>query len=104
MLLRVIHEKEKKYLPFVASRDDKERVSSIDEQRIEGALGLALFFFPFLSASSNPLVQNFFVRIELLVELGICILLYLYSSDFVCRILVRISRCDIFGRSISYVH
>nr|YP_010890496.1 cytochrome c biogenesis FN [Mammillaria huitzilopochtli]WBU13184.1 cytochrome c biogenesis FN [Mammillaria huitzilopochtli] len=50
------------------ARDDKERASSIDEQRIDGALGIALFFFPFLSASSDPFVRNFFVRTEPLAE------------------------------------
>ncbi|KAK1381209.1 hypothetical protein POM88_027953 [Heracleum sosnowskyi] len=49
------------------ARDDKERASSIDEQRIDGALGIALFFSPFLSASSDPFVRNFFVRTEPLV-------------------------------------
>jgi cytochrome c biogenesis factor len=33
-----------------------------------GALGIALFFFPFLSASSDPFVRNFFVRTEPLAE------------------------------------
>ncbi|KAK4364410.1 hypothetical protein RND71_015768 [Anisodus tanguticus] len=46
------------------ARDDKERASSIDEQRIDGALGIALFFSPFLSASSDPFVRNFFVCLE----------------------------------------
>ncbi|GAB2236483.1 hypothetical protein Droror1_Dr00028127 [Drosera rotundifolia] len=50
------------------ARDDKERASSIDEQRIDGALGIAFFFFPFLSASSDPFVRNFFVRTEPLAE------------------------------------
>nr|YP_010131403.1 cytochrome c biogenesis FN [Bruguiera sexangula]QPZ76249.1 cytochrome c biogenesis FN [Bruguiera sexangula] len=49
-------------------RDDKERASSIDEKRIDGALGIALFFSLFLSASSDPFVQNFFVRTEPLAE------------------------------------
>nr|AKJ25514.1 cytochrome c maturase subunit Fn [Geranium nodosum] len=49
-------------------RDEKERASSIDEQRIDGALGIALFFSPFLSASSDPFVRNFFVRTEPLAE------------------------------------
>ncbi|KAI3666089.1 hypothetical protein L1987_89426 [Smallanthus sonchifolius] len=44
------------------------RASSIDEQRIDGALGIALFFSPFLSASSDPFVRNFFVRTEPLAE------------------------------------
>ena len=43
------------------SRDDKERASSIYEQRIGRALGIALFFSPLLSASSDPFVRNFFV-------------------------------------------
>jgi cytochrome c biogenesis factor len=50
------------------ARDDKERASSIDEQRIDGALGIALFFSSFLSASSDPFVRNFFVRTEPLAE------------------------------------
>ncbi|KAK3438465.1 hypothetical protein EUGRSUZ_C03075 [Eucalyptus grandis] len=50
------------------SRDDQERASSIDEQRIDGALGIALFFSPFLSVSSDPFVRNFFVRTEPLAE------------------------------------
>ncbi|GKD73215.1 hypothetical protein Tco_1331497 [Tanacetum coccineum] len=33
------------------AQDDKERASSIDEQRIDKALGIALFFSLFLSAS-----------------------------------------------------
>ncbi|KAK1383723.1 hypothetical protein POM88_021458 [Heracleum sosnowskyi] len=36
------------------ARDDKERASSIDEQRIDEALGIALFFSPFLSATIHP--------------------------------------------------
>jgi hypothetical protein len=44
------------------------RTSSIDEQRIDGALGIALFFSLFLSASSDPFVRNFFVRTEPLAE------------------------------------
>nr|WGU13481.1 cytochrome c biogenesis Fn [Selenipedium aequinoctiale] len=50
------------------ARDEKERASSIDEQRIDGALGIALFFSPFLSASSDPFVRNLFVRTEPLAE------------------------------------
>ncbi|KAL3528265.1 hypothetical protein ACH5RR_007587 [Cinchona calisaya] len=50
------------------ARDDKERAPSIDEQRIDTALGIALFFSPFLSASSDPFVRNFFVRTEPLAE------------------------------------
>ena len=50
------------------ARDDKERASSIDEKRIDGALGIALFFSLFLSASSDPFVRNFFVRTEPLAE------------------------------------
>ncbi|KAM3304044.1 hypothetical protein P3S67_015076 [Capsicum chacoense] len=53
------------------TRDDKERASSIDEQRINGALGIALFFSPFLSASFDPFVQNFFVFSEPLAELNL---------------------------------
>ncbi|KAK1422105.1 hypothetical protein QVD17_24991 [Tagetes erecta] len=40
------------------ARDDKERASSISEQRIDGALGIDLFFSPFLSASSDPFIKN----------------------------------------------
>ena len=50
------------------ARDDKERASSIDEQRIDRTLGIALFFSPFLSASSDPFVRSFFVRTEPLAE------------------------------------
>nr|QJS07747.1 cytochrome c biogenesis FN1 [Odontarrhena argentea] len=50
------------------ARDDKERALSIDEQRIDGALGIALFFSSFLSASSDPFVRNFFVCTEPLAE------------------------------------
>ncbi|GJV49603.1 cytochrome c biogenesis FN [Tanacetum coccineum] len=50
------------------ARDDQEKASSIDEQRIDGALGIALLFSPFLSASSGPFVQNYFVRIESLAK------------------------------------
>ncbi|KAE9463313.1 hypothetical protein C3L33_04777, partial [Rhododendron williamsianum] len=35
------------------ARDDKERASSIDEQRIDGALGIALFFSLFLLANRD---------------------------------------------------
>ncbi|PHT65491.1 Cytochrome c biogenesis CcmF N-terminal-like mitochondrial protein 1 [Capsicum annuum] len=50
------------------ARDDKERALSINEQWIDGALGIALFISPFLSASSNPCVRNFFLCTELLEE------------------------------------
>ncbi|RZC75519.1 hypothetical protein C5167_051000 [Papaver somniferum] len=51
------------------ARDDKERVSSINEQRNDVAVvGIALFFSPFLLASSDPFVLNFFVRTEPLAE------------------------------------
>lgn len=60
------------------ARDDKERASSmviddsVQTRRIDhtsiGALGIALFFSPFLSASSDPFVRNFFVRTEPLAE------------------------------------
>ncbi len=46
----------------------KRELRPIDEQRIDGALGIALFFSPFLSASSDPFVRNFFVRTEPLAE------------------------------------
>ncbi len=48
--------------------DEKARSSFIDEERIHGALGIALFFSLFLSASSNPFVRNFFIRTEPLAE------------------------------------
>ena len=55
--------------PFLhLARDDKERASSIDEERIDGTLGIALFFSPFLSASSDPFLRNFFVSTEPLAE------------------------------------
>ncbi|EPS74672.1 hypothetical protein M569_00047, partial [Genlisea aurea] len=50
------------------ARDDKERASFIEEHRIDGALGIAFFFSPFLLASSDPFVRNFFVRTEPLAE------------------------------------
>nr|WEI34508.1 cytochrome c maturation protein FN [Saururus chinensis] len=50
------------------ARDEKERASYIDEQRSQSAVGIALFFSPFLSASSDPFVRNFFVRTEPLAE------------------------------------
>ncbi|RWV90140.1 hypothetical protein BHE74_00019993 [Ensete ventricosum] len=50
------------------AREEKERAESIDEQRIDGALGIALFFSPFLSASSDPFVRNVFVCTEPLAE------------------------------------
>jgi cytochrome c biogenesis factor len=52
------------------ARDEKERASSIDEQQIDGALGIALFFSLFLLASSDPFVRNFFVCTEPLAELN----------------------------------
>jgi cytochrome c biogenesis factor len=45
----------------ILAQDDKERASFIDEQRIDEALGIALFFSPFLLASFDPFVRNFFV-------------------------------------------
>ena len=59
---RVATEREgKRMSPLLhLARDDKERASSIDEQRI---VGIALFFSPFLSASSDPFVRNFFVLV-----------------------------------------
>lgn len=50
------------------ARDEKERAESIRCSSIDGALGIALFFSPFLSASSDPFVRNFFVRTEPLAE------------------------------------
>ncbi|PHU17839.1 Spermidine synthase 1 [Capsicum chinense] len=43
----MVRGKEKKMLYL--ARDDNERALSIDEQRIDGALGIALFFSSFLS-------------------------------------------------------
>ncbi|KAI3926783.1 hypothetical protein MKW92_014145 [Papaver armeniacum] len=62
--------KEKRMSSFLhLARDDKERVSSIDEQGNDVAVvGIALFFSPFLLASSDPFVLNFFVRTEPLAE------------------------------------
>jgi cytochrome c biogenesis factor len=57
-------------LLFHLAWDEKERASSINEQQIDGALGIALFFSPFLSASFDPFVRNFFVRTEPLAELN----------------------------------
>jgi hypothetical protein len=50
------------------AQNEKERASSIDEHQIDGALGIALFFSPFLSASTDHFVQNFFVCTEPLAE------------------------------------
>ena len=52
------------------ARDEKDRAESINKQRIDGALGIALFFSLFLLASSDPFVRNFFVRTEPLAELN----------------------------------
>ncbi|MCL7036236.1 hypothetical protein MKW94_013371 [Papaver nudicaule] len=61
--------KEKRMSSFLhLARDDKERVSSIDEQRNDVVVGIALFFFPFLLASFDPFVLNFFVWTEPLAE------------------------------------
>nr|ARX11146.1 cytochrome c maturation protein CcmFn [Zostera noltei] len=54
--------------PVVLPGPSDVRTSSINEQRIDGALGIALFFSLFLSASSDPFVRNFFVRTEPLAE------------------------------------
>nr|YP_009493669.1 cytochrome c biogenesis FN [Codonopsis lanceolata]AWN57614.1 cytochrome c biogenesis FN [Codonopsis lanceolata] len=55
--------------PFLhLARDDKERASSIAEERIDGVKGIAFFFSLFLLASSDPFVRNFFVRTEPLAE------------------------------------
>nr|ULQ69826.1 cytochrome c biogenesis Fn [Prionium serratum] len=50
------------------ARDQKDRAQSIDEEPIDGPLGIALFFSTFLSASSDPFVRNFFLRTEPLAE------------------------------------
>nr|AHA47120.1 CcmFN [Amborella trichopoda]AHC94285.1 cytochrome c maturation protein CcmFN [Amborella trichopoda] len=60
----------KRALLLHLARDAKERASSIDEQRIGFAVGIALFFSFFLSASSDPFVRNFFVCTEPLAELN----------------------------------
>lgn len=52
------------------ARDDKEKASFINEQRID--FGIALFFSPFLSASSDPFVRNFFVRTKRSVAYFCC--------------------------------
>ncbi|KAI3842482.1 hypothetical protein MKX03_035089 [Papaver bracteatum] len=56
--------KEKRMSSFLhLARYDKERVSFIDEQRNDVAVvGIALFFSPFLLASSDPFVLNFFIH------------------------------------------
>ncbi|KAI3861821.1 hypothetical protein MKX03_027426 [Papaver bracteatum] len=56
--------KEKRMSSFLhLARDDKERVSYIDEQRNDIAVvGIALFFSPFLLVSSDPIVLNLFVH------------------------------------------
>jgi ABC-type transport system involved in cytochrome c biogenesis permease subunit len=54
--------------PVVLPGPSDVRTSSIDEQRIYGALGIALFFSLFLLASSDPFVRNFFVCTEPLAE------------------------------------
>lgn len=54
--------------PVVLPGPSDVRTSSIEEQRIEGALGIALFFSLFLSASSDPFVRNFCLRTEPLAE------------------------------------
>ncbi|KAI5664299.1 hypothetical protein M9H77_23622 [Catharanthus roseus] len=50
------------------AQDDKERALLIRCSSIDEALGIALFFSPFLSVSPDPFVRNFFVHIELLAE------------------------------------
>nr|WRH36826.1 cytochrome c biogenesis Fn [Cyperus stolonifer] len=52
------------------ARDEKGRASFIEEKRIDGALGIALFFSLFLLVSSDPFVRNFFVCTEALAELN----------------------------------
>lgn len=52
------------------AREAKDRAESLDEQRISGALGIALFFSLFLLASSDPFVRNVFVCTEPLAELN----------------------------------
>eukprot|EP01018_Ginkgo_biloba_P040574 Gb_19394 [translate_table: standard] len=63
-----VHSKENTNLSSHLARDAKDRASSIDEQRIDSAVGTALFFSPSLSASSNPSARNLFVRTEPLAE------------------------------------
>nr|YP_001661407.1 cytochrome c biogenesis FN [Cycas taitungensis]QXE43894.1 cytochrome c biogenesis FN [Cycas revoluta]BAF98409.1 cytochrome c biogenesis FN [Cycas taitungensis] len=62
------HSKKRTNLSLHLARDSSYRASSIDEQRIYSAVGIALFFSPSLSASSNPFVRNLFVRTEPLAE------------------------------------
>ena len=52
----------------ILPRDDKERALSIDEHQINKTLGIALFFSPFISMSSDNFVRNFFVRTKSLAE------------------------------------
>nr|BCT43036.1 cytochrome c biogenesis FN [Musa itinerans var. formosana] len=65
---RVLLEGRRTNLLLHLAREAKERAESIDEHRIDGALGIALFFSPFLSASSDPFVRNVFVCTEPLAE------------------------------------
>ena len=46
----------------------KELSTTYSHRNFDGALGIALFFSTFLSASSDPFVRNFFVRTEPLAE------------------------------------
>eukprot|EP01018_Ginkgo_biloba_P029806 Gb_40978 [translate_table: standard] len=62
------HSEENTNLSSHLARDAKDRASSIDEQRIDSAVGTALFFSPSLSVSSNPSARNLFVRTEPLAE------------------------------------
>eukprot|EP01018_Ginkgo_biloba_P041095 Gb_15255 [translate_table: standard] len=57
-----VHSERNTNLSSHLARDAKDRASSIDEQRIDSAVGTALFFSPSLSASSNPSARNLFVR------------------------------------------
>ncbi|KAJ0540258.1 hypothetical protein HanHA300_Chr08g0296201 [Helianthus annuus] len=41
------------------ARDDKERAPSIDEQRIDGALGIAFFFLSFPVGEFRPFCSKF---------------------------------------------
>ena len=61
--------REKKTPPFFQlTREEKERVDFLEEEAIDGALGIALFFSLFLAASSDPFVRNFFISTEPLAE------------------------------------
>nr|AEM46215.1 cytochrome c biogenesis FN [Silene noctiflora] len=53
---------------FYLIRADQARSFSLDKEGLSLALGIAFFFFPFLSASSDPFLRNFFLCTEPLAE------------------------------------